>query len=959
MNFSLRILPIIIVFLFQTSIAAQKKPSIDISIDSTKALFKVGKYQEAINHSKQAAWACVKDKECPNEKAAIAFTWTANALARLSQSDSCFYYAQQARSLLHKDSLNHQWPLANVYTTLGHYYGLIEDYNAAIDIFKQKLELKLDTTSREHLQNQSTAYSNLSILNSLKGDVEMALELILTSLKLEKKIYGEDNIKLATTFHNTAILYTSAKEYEKAHQYNRKAIELTLEHFGETHPYLVTIYSNAAINYRHQKDYEKAIQYIFKAEEVLLKTNGKQHPYYAKLNVDIGRIYEKMGQYELAIQYAEKASKTRVQQYNFKHPRIGNDYIWLSRLYLLNKEYDKAWQSLEKARDILNYDEAESKNFEAINELNYLFSYFEQRVIYYETLSTLENQTSYRDSILQSLDRLMLLWDNIEEKTNTKADKFLKIERAFPVFEKAISHRFQTRDRQKWEEAFIIAEKSKSRLLYQNFKTLQVASFYNVPDSIIKKENKIQKSITDFETKRFKEKFSSNPLKDSLISDLELKILQFNLEKESLTETIKNRHPEYYRLKHSSKDVDISIIQSTLDKDESIIEYFVGDSSIYIFVLGQTSFSVKEIKKDFPLDDWIKQFRQSIYGHWTNKEYSDELYQKNANIYTESAFQLYQKLIAPVKPFLTKRLIIIPDASLYLLPFDALLVNRPQQRNNDFKTHHYLIRDYQIAYNFSANFRTEATKNKPKDNDKNLIAFAPSFKPLSGTTTNIRSQLYELQYNQEETNVINSIIPSTVFLAEKASKERFMQLFDTSYKIVHLATHGKANNNSGDFSFLAFTQLDTSEEKSNLLYARELYNTSTKADMVVLSACETGIGELKKGEGMISLSRGFTYAGAQSVLSSLWTINDQQSVDFFKLFYQNIKEGMPKDKALRQAKLSYLEQSPLPDPYFWSAFVITGDMTAIDLNSSRSSWKWIGFAFALIVVFIFYKKIRG
>jgi len=154
------------------------------------------------------------------------------------------------------------------------------------------------------------------------------------------------------------------------------------------------------------------------------------------------------------------------------------------------------------------------------------------------------------------------------------------------------------------------------------------------------------------------------------------------------------------------------------------------------------------------------------------------------------------------------------------------------------------------------------------------------------------------------------------------------------YRILHLATHGKADDRVGDYCFLAFTK--TSNSLENLLYVRDLYNMRLHAEMVVLSACETGLGELQQGEGILSLSRGFVYAGTKSIVGTLWSVNDRPTQEIMTFFYSNLKQGMEKDKALRQAKLSYLESSSPSAPFNWAAFTAIGDMRAIENNS----WSW-------------------
>ena len=204
----------------------------------------------------------------------------------------------------------------------------------------------------------------------------------------------------------------------------------------------------------------------------------------------------------------------------------------------------------------------------------------------------------------------------------------------------------------------------------------------------------------------------------------------------------------------------------------------------------------------------------------------------------------------------------------------------------------------------------ESRRSNAEFKSKGLVTFAPSFHTSANPKDDLlalRSSLHPLRHNESEANKASEILGGKVYLAESATKNNFLKEAQHA-KILHLATHGKSNGNSGDLSYIAFTHSSDSLENENVLYVSELYSQSIPADLVVLSACETGIGELKSGEGLIGLTRGFMHAGAKSVLTSLWNINDAQSPKIFSHFYKNIKDGMGKSQALQQAKLSYIRK---------------------------------------------------
>ncbi|MEZ4935714.1 MAG: CHAT domain-containing protein [Saprospiraceae bacterium] len=166
------------------------------------------------------------------------------------------------------------------------------------------------------------------------------------------------------------------------------------------------------------------------------------------------------------------------------------------------------------------------------------------------------------------------------------------------------------------------------------------------------------------------------------------------------------------------------------------------------------------------------------------------------------------------------------------------------------------------------------------------------------------------------------------YLNADATEDRFNEVAG-NYRIVHLSTHGVADSRSGDYSYLAFAEQKDSLE-NEFLYVRDLYNIQLNADLVTLSACETAAGELQRGEGIISLARAFAYAGAKSILTTLWVADDSATRDLMKVFYQQLKNGEAKDRALQKAKQELLGNGRFAHPFFWAGFVPVGDMQALD-----------------------------
>jgi CHAT domain-containing protein len=194
------------------------------------------------------------------------------------------------------------------------------------------------------------------------------------------------------------------------------------------------------------------------------------------------------------------------------------------------------------------------------------------------------------------------------------------------------------------------------------------------------------------------------------------------------------------------------------------------------------------------------------------------------------------------------------------------------------------------------------------------------------------------------------------FINERASKTVFTKSAK-EHKIIHIGTHAESDNITPEFSRLIFAK--NAEEENNSLYTYEIYNQNLASNLSILTACETGKPTYQPGEGMISLAHAFNYAGSESILTSLWKIDEQSSAKILEYFYDNISKGLKKDEALKMAKLKYIStaQGRTIAPQYWAGLVLIGDTSPIDINAGYSLWIWLVFGFIILgVIFILIKR---
>jgi len=232
---------------------------------------------------------------------------------------------------------------------------------------------------------------------------------------------------------------------------------------------------------------------------------------------------------------------------------------------------------------------------------------------------------------------------------------------------------------------------------------------------------------------------------------------------------------------------------------------------------------------------------------------------------------------------------------------------------------------------------------------------------LSSTKNNSVETFIDLKWSKKEIETISELFPfSSIHLYKDATERKFKEMAPKA-RIIHLATHAIINDANPMTSKLAFSTVRDSKE-DGFLNTYELYRMKLSAELVVLSACNTGYGKIIKGEGIMSMARGFKYSGCNSLIVSLWPLDDRSTSNIIREFYLGLIRGKTKDSALRDAKLKYLENanSIQADPLFWAGLVSIGrvdsmKLSTIDTNrisrDSRLSYFLIPLLIGLIVLF--------
>lgn len=379
----------------------------------------------------------------------------------------------------------------------------------------------------------------------------------------------------------------------------------------------------------------------------------------------------------------------------------------------------------------------------------------------------------------------------------------------------------------------------------------------------------------------------------------------------------------------SPADFDLQQLYEKLEKDNAVmIEYFFGSNYIYNFTIENKKIKLYSIPLEHrgltDLVGFINYFNDA-------KTIAD-----NPKNYNRLGNKIYKELKIP-KPHHHKNLIIIPDGILGFLPFEALITQESETTN--FAKMHYVLNDFDVAYNNSAAFYLNAM---PLSNtQKSVVGIFPVFEKTN----------YALRFSKNELESIKHNFDGQFFENEKATFNNFKNNA-VGKSIIHLSTHASAGDLETPASIKFYDQ--------EILYS-ELYNLQLNPDLVVLSACETGIGKLFKAEGAMSVARGFQFAGAQNLLFSLWNVNDYTASVFMAYFYKEVKHNSSFVHSTANAKRAFLKDENISNakksPYYWSAFVYYG---TIETPEKSSNYIFYIISFLIIIgLFLIFKRKRN
>lgn len=463
-------------------------------------------------------------------------------------------------------------------------------------------------------------------------------------------------------------------------------------------------------------------------------------------------------------------------------------------------------------------------------------------------------------------------------------------------------------------EAWAVAEQVKSVILLEAVQNNRFRDEVGAGDPLPAEARRIRQQVAYFERQLLLE--PSSTLRPEWVVQLEEL-------KRRLTETereLQERYPAWTTLRAKTETFSGISIQAFRDSlpGYALVEYFAGEEQIEVF--GQSP-QGKAVWITIPQADSLGAGVQRFLSLMQSRTAL-----QSPEAYRRTAYDLYAQLLEPLLRAFgeqPRNLLIVPDAWLAFLPFEALY-SEPAPEGG-WERAPFLLRSYGIHYDFSLAV-SQSRRGLSRLAARNIAQFAPRFQDG-------RRNLPPLLQSAAEAPVSNTC-KSKQYVDADADFETFRQKA-SQYRVLHLSTH--AGVDSGGV-------LPRVEFYDRSAYLPDVYALDLRAELVVLSACQTALGQFRQGEGVMSLSRAFTYAGAKGLVASLWTINEASTAKILQQMYSMLDGGAAKPRALQEAKLRYLDDATVPawekSPYYWAGLVYAGDEAGMAVAPCSSRWWW-------------------
>lgn len=819
---------------------------------------------------------------------------------------------------------NDEAGVAQTFLDFGYSYSDLSETEKAMQSFEQALVLWRGV---KNPRGEALTLTALGHLHYKLGDTQRALNLYDQSIQLLEPL--EDRIAMSYNFDGQGFIYSSLGDTSRALQKYTKKLELLREadyRYGQ----IGTLWKIGEIHIANE-DYPKALDYLNKSL-TLSRSMGDPRMQSVPAAL-IGQVHERQNKPALALQAYKQALTLNREG---KDPR--EEAYTLNSIGRVQETLGLKAEAFENYAQALTLNRATGDRFgesgtlyriakieQATGRLKDAKLHSEQSIALVESLRAGVASHDLRSSYVATVHQQYELYIDILMSLHA-VDRSAGFDRA----------------------ALEASEAGRARTLLETLAETRAQIRKGVDPKLLERERALQLQLESL-TRRQVSSQNSQAQKTELEEEIERVTAQFR----DVQGQIRARSPHYAALVQPVP-LKVEQIQQMLDPGTLLLEYSLGEKRSFLWALTRDSIASYEL----PSQATIEKIAQRLYSAFIALGSTAQLasYDTNARNLSSILFgQITNRSEA-------KRLVIVADGVLQYIPFGALPEPLDTEKNAPAQN---LISRYEIAGLPSASVlavqRTQLAARTPAPKAVAVLAdpvfdnldtrvldqrqlsrrsrskSSQSSPPFLGVSRSLREfgltadgRIPRLVFSLTEADAVYAASPQTDSLkatAFKASRATAMSPELSQYKIIHIATHGWVNSKHPELSAILLSMVDeTGAPVDGILQLHEIYNLKLPAELVVLSACETGIGKQIRGEGLIALTRGFMYAGAARVVASLWKVDDSATAALMARFYKEMfTYGKSPAAALQAAQIHISEQKRWRDPYYWAGFVLQGE----------------------------------
>lgn len=871
-----------------------------------------------------------------------------NSYGFLNELDSSTVYLEKAL----KAYRNTEQPITHIATLAAEFSSnLLEagDYEKADSLLKNTRKELMDKSKQQTLA-MAHILRNSAISELYAEDYTSGLEFALRAYTISDSLLSDISLQKPLFEATVGSAYWYGGRIAESLPYYQREIAIRKALKRKPNIIYATALHNLGATYENLDQFQKAIESYREAIRIAIDVEGEDTFFIAWPLDQMGRCYSMMGDPQKGADHSARAveiwgrdKKTYRRDFAFGCQNLASAYLMLDRS-------DKALEQYQRALSVITNNVDEKNLFSnplpdgnriTMTTVRILMRKSEMMFRIYQEAKN-KDETYLRGANETALSGIRFA-DAIREGEHSESAKLALSERAHDLYELAIATSLDlyelTGDDAKLHLAYKMSESAKSMLLLGSMLASDSRRFARLPAEIRTQEQQLHRDLAEWE-----QKLAVIDQKEHLDlqkrSEVSANLFDTREKYQRFLDKLKAEFPDYFNIKYDLEPITVAATQSLLHEIEAdlLLEYFVGRKELYIFSITTDSFRYERSKLVESLQSGIKSFREAITGNDKSDliKYGSRLYE----ILLKESFTR----TAP------EHVVIIPDGHLHSLPFDALL-HTEADSSTEFSKLPYVLNNQEISYGYSATLARQIMDRPVATAMRAYAGFAPTFLPtvirqsgdrivdsdtgrgvpqtyLPFTQIEVKKVAALFEHNESWMNSLYSMLFDkrvVSYLEMDATETTVKESELDNFRYLHFSTHGILNEEEPKLSGLVFSH-GTSSKEDGVLYQGEIYGLELNADLVALSACETGLGKWNRGEGVLGLGRAFLYAGAQNVLASLWRIDDMASADLMIYFFNQILKGESYSSALRSSKLRSINLGKeFSRPDRWAAFILVGN----------------------------------